>query len=99
MEDSRYTSEHHDPAVLSCANAIEIELKSGETSPRMETRFPIGDSSRRAEGESLLLQKFTELSSSRWSNERRAFILEALLNTDNANQINIREFMDQLVLG
>lgn len=96
VEDADYTRDHHDPKVLSCANAIEIELNTGEKSPRLETLFPIGDPSRRPEGEPLLLEKFHNLTSSRWSAEHRAFILDALLKIDNIKQLSIREFMEQL---
>lgn len=60
-EDAGYTRDHHDPRVLSCANAIEIELDDGTCSPRVEVLYPPGDVQRRAEALPALEKKFDAL--------------------------------------
>ncbi len=97
VEDAGYTRDHHDAAVRSCANAIEIELDNGEKSPRVETHFPIGDPTRRLEGEPLLFEKFHRLTRARWSRERRDAVLAQLTDTGRADRIRVDEFMEGLV--
>jgi 2-methylcitrate dehydratase len=58
VEDATYSKDHHDFAVRSCANAVQIELKDGSLSPKVEVMFPMGDPSQRERLGSGLREKF-----------------------------------------
>jgi 2-methylcitrate dehydratase len=95
-EDARYTRDHHDPAVRSCANAIEIELEDGSCSPRIEVLYPAGDAARRDEALPSLRKKFQTLTEGRWP---AAFCAELLARCDDSAsmwRMPIPEFMSML---
>jgi 2-methylcitrate dehydratase len=99
VEDPAYTRDHHDMAVLSCANGIRIELANGETSVLSQTQYPIGDPSRRGEATPMLSEKFHTLTAPRWSEARRSVLLERLLDNDRLAQTPIGEFMSWVAGG
>jgi len=96
MEDPAYTVGHHDPAVLSCANAVEIELRSGETSDRVETLYPMGDPSRRAECLPRLLEKFAALTADHWPAEKREQVLSGLSGQAGMASTQVEHWLDGL---
>lgn len=96
IENPDYTRAHHNLAIRSCANAIEIELDNGEKSPLAETHYPIGDPSRRAEGVPLVLDKFHTSTCLHWPAKRRSLILETLLDHEKADAISIDQFMSMV---
>lgn len=93
IENPVYTRDHHDMAIRSCANGIRIELADGDVSPLVETTYPIGDPSRRAEATPMLTDKFHTLTRRRWSSGKRSMLLERLLDNTRLTQTPIGEFM------
>jgi 2-methylcitrate dehydratase len=99
IEDPGYTRDHHDMAILSCTNSIQIELSDGETSPLMEVHYPIGDASRRSEAVPMLSEKFHALTAPRWTDERRGALLERLLDNPRFANTSVGEFMSWVAGG
>jgi 2-methylcitrate dehydratase len=58
VEDKRFFVEYHDPAKRSIGNALLIELNDGTVLDEVEVEYPVGHKRRRAEGTSLLINKF-----------------------------------------
>lgn len=96
IEDPAYTAGHHDPAVLSCANAVQIVLHSGDTSDRIETLYPVGDPSRRAECLPRLLDKFAGLTANHWPTQKREQVLATLSRQAGMASIRIEDWLDGL---
>jgi 2-methylcitrate dehydratase len=99
IENPAYTRDHHDMAIRSCANAVQIELANGEVSPLMETSYPVGDPSRRAEATPMLTEKFHTLTRRRWSSGRRTDLLGRLLDNARLARTPVREFMSWVAGG
>ena len=95
-ENARYTNGHHDLAVRSCANAVQIELQDGSLSPLEETLFPAGDPSRRADAIPLLKDKFHALTQHRWPEAFRDNLLARLLDADAMQHMPVPDFMTML---
>lgn len=96
IEDPAYTAGHHDPSVLSCANAVQIELRSGEISDRVETLYPMGDPSRRAECLPRLTEKFTGLTAGKWPAQQREQVLAALSQQAGMATTRVEDWLDGL---
>lgn len=99
VENADYTRDHHDVAVRSCANAVQIELNNGEISPLIETVYPIGDPSRRAEATPMLTEKFHTLARGRWQANKRTALLERLLDNSGLQGTPVGEFMSWVAGG
>lgn len=97
IENTAYTRNHHDMAVLSCANAVQIELENGSLSPLEETLFPAGDPSMRSTAMPALMSKFTALTQEcRLANSGRQ-IFDRLLDIDWLAETPVPDFMDWVV--
>ena len=57
-EDPDYSREYLDPDRRSIANAVRVVFTSGEATPRVEVRYPIGHRRRRDEARPVLRAKF-----------------------------------------
>ena len=57
-EDPGYSREYLDPDRRSIANAVRVVFTSGEATPRVEVRYPIGHRRRREEARPVLRDKF-----------------------------------------
>jgi 2-methylcitrate dehydratase len=96
IEDPAYTAGHHDPAIVSCANAVQIVLRSGETSDRIETLYPMGDPTRRAECLPRLIEKFAGLTAKYWSEPQRTQVLAGLSHQSAMVSTNVEDWLDGL---
>lgn len=82
VEDPQYSKDYHDPEKRSIANAVSIELKSGDRLPEIAVEYPVGHRLRRSEGIPLLLEKFKANLARRLPAEKRDRILA--LSNDQA---------------
>ncbi len=57
-ENPEFTREYYDPEKRAIGNAVQVFLRDGSASRRVEVRYPIGHRRRRAEGLPLLVRKF-----------------------------------------
>jgi 2-methylcitrate dehydratase len=93
-ENAEYTRDHHDLSLASCANAITISTSDGETSPRVEVSYPIGDFTRRSEATPLLRQKYYQLTSRRWSSAKQEKVEKTLSSLDALKSLRVSEFIN-----
>ena len=96
VENPGYTRDHHDIAVRSCANAVQIELEDGAISALEETTFPAGDPSRRNVTVPALTEKFHALTSHFWLEPYRNQLLARLLDVTTMARMPVPDFMDML---
>lgn len=96
VENPQYSRDHHDIAVRSCANAVQIVLNDGETSLLSETAYPIGDPSRRHQAKSRLAGKFETLTRPHWSSERASATLALLLDPHALQAMPVDQFMTRV---
>lgn len=82
VEDPQYSKDYHDPEKRSIANAVSIELKSGDRLPEIAVEYPVGHRLRRSEGIPLLLEKLKANLARRLPVEKRDRILA--LSSDQA---------------
>jgi 2-methylcitrate dehydratase len=77
VEDPAFTTDYHDPAKRSIANALTMELNDGTILPEVVVEYPIGHRLRRAEGIPLLLEKFAANLARRFPPAQQQAILTA----------------------
>lgn len=94
LEKADYTRDHHDLAVRSCANAVQVELEDGSLSPLEETRFPSGDPSVREASLPALLKKFDLLTRRRRPSDQGRALFERICDLGNMRQMPVPDFMD-----
>lgn len=58
VEDTRFSTEYHEPEKRSISNALLVELNDGTVLDEVEIEYPVGHKRRREEGTPLLLRKF-----------------------------------------
>lgn len=92
VENPAYTRDHHDLAVRSCANAVQIELEDGSLSPLEETLFPAGDPSVRDTAMPALLSKFEALTQGHRPADQGRSLFERLCDINTLPPVP--EFMD-----
>ncbi len=93
-EDPGFTTDHHDPAVQSCANALRLVAKDGAVSERVEIARPIGDPARRSEAMPLLHAKFRDLTAPLWSSQQQDTLLALLSDPQRLLAMPVPHFMD-----
>lgn len=69
VEDLKYTAGYRDPAERSCANAVQLVLRDGAHTERVEVRYPAGHPARRAALRPLLEEKFMSAACRLYSSE------------------------------
>ena len=74
-EDPRYTREFVDPKKRSSANAIQVTLKDGMRTPKVEVEFPFGHPRRLKDAGPVLRAKFERSLARRFSARRVGEIL------------------------
>lgn len=92
VENAGYTRDHHDLAIRSCANAVQIELKDGSLSPLEESVFPTGDPSMRNTALPALLSKFELLTHGRRPADQGRSLFDRLRDVNTLPPVP--EFMD-----
>jgi len=95
-ESPEYTRAHHDPEVLSCANAIRITARDGAVSELVEVVFPVGDPVRRNEAAGLLHAKFRDLAAHCWDETRQESVIRMFSDTAALCEMTVPDFMDRV---
>jgi 2-methylcitrate dehydratase len=98
VEDPVYTADYHDPTKRSIANALTVELRSGEVLDEVAVEYPIGHARRRGEGIPQLEAKFrTNLARMLTSKQQQA-ILSVSLHQDQFEAMPVHEYLDMYVM-
>ncbi len=97
-EDAEYTREYLDPDARSIANAAQVFFTDGSTTPRVESRFPIGHRRRRDEARPYLRAKFAANVATRLPARRSERLLALWDDPQALADLPVHRFMDLLAL-
>ncbi|WP_442591043.1 bifunctional 2-methylcitrate dehydratase/aconitate hydratase [Pedobacter sp. AW31-3R] len=94
VEDPQFTSDYHDPAKRSIANALTITFNDGTALKEVIVEYPIGHGRRRVEGIPELLKKFRINLARRFPEKQQQKILDLSLDYDQLVNTPVNEFTD-----
>lgn len=77
VEDASYTRDYKDASKRASANAVQVWFSDGNTTPKVEFRYPLGHPSRRKEAIPRLLEKFSRNCGYAFSAEQRNRVIAA----------------------
>ena len=93
VEEPQFTRDYHDPEKRSIANALRVELVSGEVLEEA-VEYPIGHRRRREEGLPLLEAKFRTNLARRFPEAPHERILEVSLDAKLLDAMPVNEYVD-----
>ena len=97
VEDPLFTTDYHDPAKRSIANAITIELNDGTILDEEIVEYPIGHARRRKDGIPLLIAKYKTNLSRIFNADQQAKIEAATLNRGALEKMPVTEFAELFI--
>jgi 2-methylcitrate dehydratase len=97
VEDPVFTTDYHDPAKRSIANAITIELNDGTILDEEIVEYPIGHARRRKDGIPLLIAKYKTNLSRIFKADQQAKIEAATLNRGALEKMPVTEFAELFI--
>ena len=97
VEDPVFTTDYHDPAKRSIANAITIELNDGTILDEEIVEYPIGHARRRKDGIPLLIAKYKTNLSRIFNADQQAKIEAATLNRGALEKMPVTEFAELFI--
>jgi 2-methylcitrate dehydratase len=97
VEDPAFTTDYHDPAKRSIANAITIELNDGTILDEEIVEYPIGHARRRKDGIPLLIAKYKTNLSRIFKADQQAKIEAATLNRGALEKMPVTEFAELFI--
>ena len=98
VEDPAFTAAYHDPARRSIANALTVEMYSGEVLDEVVVEYPIGHARRRAEGIPLLEAKFGINLARQFPEKQQQAILRVSLAQQELEAMPVHEYVDLYVI-
>ena len=96
VEDERYTADFADASKRSSANAVQVHLKDGSRTDKVEVEYPAGHPRRRSEALPLLMQKFESALRRRFVPQRCAGIAALCQDTARLERAAVHELVDLL---
>jgi 2-methylcitrate dehydratase len=96
VERPSYSTDYHDPAKRSIANALRVQFKDGSVLEE-EVEYPIGHKRRRSDGIPLLQQKFETNLSRRFSGPQQQAILQASCDLSALHSMSVHRYVDLFV--
>ena len=96
VEESRYTRDYFDGAVMSCANAVEVRFADGSCTGRIEVTHPAGDPQRRRDALPNVRRKFDALARGAFSDRARVTLLELFDSPDRLDATRVDKFLELL---
>lgn len=98
VEDKDYSEDYHNPEKRSIANAIQIFLKDGSSTDKIEVEYPLGHRFRRDEGIPILIDKFKKNVFTRFPKKHGQEIIDLCLDEEAFLETPVNEFMNLLVI-
>lgn len=98
VEDPAFTADYYDPAKRSIANALTVEMKSGEILDEVIVEYPIGHARRRSEGIPLLEAKFGINLARQFPEKQQQAILRVSLAQQDLEAMPVHEYLDLYVI-
>jgi 2-methylcitrate dehydratase len=93
VEEPQFTRDYHNPDKRSIANALRVEMESGEILEET-VEYPIGHRRRRTEGLPLLVEKFKTNLRRRFPAAHQERILAASLDRARLESMPVNEYVD-----
>jgi 2-methylcitrate dehydratase len=98
VEDPAFTADYYDPSRRSIANALTVELHSGEVLDEVVVEYPIGHARRRREGIPLLERKFGINLARQFPEKQQQAILRVSLAQQELEAMRVHEYLDLYVI-
>src|SRR6195952_3897313 len=98
VEDPAFTADYYDPAKRSIANALTVELNSGEMLDEVVVEYPIGHARRRSEGIPLLEAKFGINLARQFPEKQQQAILRMSLAQQELEAMPVHAYLDLYVI-
>ncbi len=98
VEDPLFTRDYHDPEQRSIANALTVELNSGEVLDEVVVAYPIGHARRRKDGIPLLEAKFKTNLARQFPDKQQKTILAVSLDQEKLEAMPVHEYVDLYVI-
>ena len=98
IEDPAFTSDYHNPAKRSIANALTVQFNDGSALDEIVCEYPIGHKRRRADGIPLLEAKFRTNLARVFPPRQQQRILAASLDQETLEAMPVHEYMDLYVI-
>jgi 2-methylcitrate dehydratase len=98
VEDPAFTADYYDPSRRSIANALTVELHSGEVLDEVVVEYPIGHARRRREGIPLLERKFGINLARQFPEKQQQAILRVSLAQQELEAMPVHEYLDLYVI-
>lgn len=98
VEDPAFTADYHNPDKRSIANAMTVELNSGETLDEVVVEYPVGHRLRREEGIPLLEAKFRVNLARQLPGKQQERILDVSLDQARLEAMPVHEYVDMYVI-
>jgi 2-methylcitrate dehydratase len=99
VEDAAYSQDYLDPEKRSIANAVQVFFQDGTATPNIAVEYPIGHRRRRTEAIPLLVEKFRENLSSRFSEKQQDLIIELFQQPERLAQTTVHELVNLFVMN
>lgn len=96
QENKQFSHDYLAPDKRSIANAIEIHFNDGSPTEKIQIEYPLGHLRRRQEGTPLLIKKFHDNLTGRFSAERITKLLALFTDQERLEKMRVNEFMDEL---
>ena len=97
IEDTQFSADYHNPEKRSIANSIRLVFNDGSSSDWATVAYPIGHKRRRAEGWPVLLDKFKNNLSTRFSPDKVESICNLMLD-DNLEKMKVDDFIGKWIV-
>jgi len=97
-ENKTFSQDYLDPNKRSIANAVQVFFKDGSKTARVQVDYPIGHRTRRAEGIPVLLDKFKQNLSSRFSPAQSKQIFTLCQDGQALSSMSVNAFIENLLV-
>jgi 2-methylcitrate dehydratase len=98
VEDAAYSSDYLDADKRSIANAVQVFFQDGTATPNIAVEYPIGHRRRRTEAAPLLVEKFRENLSSRFSEKQQDQMIELFQQSERLAKMPVHELVNLFVV-
>jgi 2-methylcitrate dehydratase len=96
-ENADFTRDYYDPERRFIGNAVQVFFRDGSATPRVQVEFPVGHRRRRAEGQPLMVAKFTAAVKAHYPDKQAARVVALFADPERLAAMTVNAFMAELV--
>jgi 2-methylcitrate dehydratase len=97
VEEPRYSRDFYDPDKRSAANSLDVTFNDGSRAPTIQIEYPLGHPRRRAEGFTMIEEKFKRNVARRFNGSRADTILRVCADQAQFEATAVDDFVDKCV--